>query len=165
MPLSIPATILRQYFFLFKKLQQINHPEPKTLPYYRHNRKLAYILLCIKFILPLICISGNFDIRISMAINMKKTITIFFAAVAISMVTVFLTAYCNSSNGKLSEVYKNDRNNDGVVDDVYRYTLDIKDNMIKVEIDPNNDGHFHKGCCYNLGAEMNCNLLKKPSGG
>jgi len=101
---------------------------------------------------------------ISMDIYMKKTIKIIFQAISVSCVIVSLTACSNSSSGKLCSVYENDRNNDGVVDDVYRYTLDIKDNIIKVEIDPNNDGHFRKGCCYNLGAEMKYNLLKKPSG-
>ena len=95
---------------------------------------------------------------------MGKTITIIFAVAAVFFGIVLLTV-CNGNSCKLYSVYKNDRDNDGVVDAVYRYTLDINDNMIKVEIDPHNDGHFQKGCCYNLGAEMKCDLSKRLHGG
>ena len=97
--------------------------------------------------------------------NMAKKITIILLAVSCSCLVAFFVVCGNGSNCTLSSVYENDRNNDGVVDAVYRYTLDINNNMIKVEIDPHNDGHFQKGCCYNLGAESKCDLLKKSSGG
>ena len=97
--------------------------------------------------------------------NMVKKITIILLAVSCGCLIAFFVVCGNGGNCMLSSVYKNDRNNDGVVDAVYRYTLDINDNMIKVEIDPHNDGHFRKGSCYKLGAGLKYDLLKKSFGG
>lgn len=90
---------------------------------------------------------------------------ILSSAVCIISLSAFLTTCSGSGNGALNSVYKADINNDGIIDAVYRYTLDVNSNQIKVEIDANNDGCPDKACCYNLHAEAEKNLFKKVAGG
>ena len=74
------------------------------------------------------------------------------------IVALALTA-CNGGNGsgvtanELNSIYKNDRDDDGVVDTVYYYSYDINVNEIKLEIDSDNDGVINQVYCYNLGKD------------
>lgn len=90
---------------------------------------------------------------------------ILSSTVCIVSLSAFLTACSGNGNGALNSVYKADINNDGIIDAVYRYTLDVSSNQIKVEIDSDNDGRANKACCYNLNAEAEKDLFKKVAGG
>lgn len=96
---------------------------------------------------------------------MDTPFKIILSAVGVFFLSAFLIACSGSNNGMLNSVYQADKNNDGIVDAVYRYTLDVKSNQIKVEIDSNNDGCPDKACCYNLDAGADKNLFKKVVGG
>ena len=72
-------------------------------------------------------------------------ICVLFLAVSFVMLVDGTPGNCFNS------IYECDKNNDGVVDAVYYYTFDTKENVIKVEIDLDNDGLINEVCCYCLG--------------
>ena len=81
-------------------------------------------------------------------------------AISPLLLAMAITA-CNGGNDSgiaanaLNSIYKNDRDEDGVVDTVYYYTYDISGNEITLEIDSDNDGVINTVYCYNLGKDMN----------
>jgi len=97
--------------------------------------------------------------------RMNNTLKIALLVICVLFLTVSLVTFVNGTTGNcFSSKYECDKDNDGVVDVVYYYTLDIEENTIKVEIDSDNNGLINEAFCYCLGTDMKNKQVKKITG-
>ena len=96
---------------------------------------------------------------------MNNSLKMALLVICALFLTVSFVTLVNGNTGNcFKSTYECDKDNDGVVDAVYCYTLDIEENTIKVEIDSDNNGLINKAFCYCLGTDMKNKQVKKIIG-
>ena len=88
--------------------------------------------------------------------NNKIIITLWAILLLAVTATLAVMTCCyisGTSCNALSSRFENDRDNDGVVDSIYHYNYDVRENQIRLGIDSDNDGAVNNIYCYNLGKD------------